>query len=244
MLVIERQLSTHAPTFLEGNSHAPLSTVEFDVELGDLESTEGVAQDTRPRSAAHTGAVNAELQQRAYPLTFGLAVHAFVDGIAMGSAALSASGTSENSAQSRVFVAVFLALVVHKGERNSGSRSSPASPAVADKWLHRPAPTALALTTTLLSTSLPVAECKRHLAIFSSMTPVATLLSYALLSFFGGGGGGWESVALLFSVRATAVVRGLRNVLMRGLGGDIPVRGDGAATNPRAYPRGGPRWRP
>ena len=126
MLVIERQLSTHAPTFLEGNSHAPLSTVEFDVELGDLESTEGVAQDTRPRSAAHTGAVNAELQQRAYPLTFGLAVHAFVDGIAMGSAALSASGTSENSAQSRVFVAVFLALVVHKGERNSGS-ASPAS---------------------------------------------------------------------------------------------------------------------
>ncbi|KAM5538620.1 hypothetical protein V8D89_007649 [Ganoderma adspersum] len=175
MLVIEHQLSTHAPTFLEGNSHAPLPTVEFDVELGDLERTEGVAQDTRARSAAHTGAVNAELQQRAYPLTFGLAVHAFVDGIAMGSAALSASGTNENSAQSRVFVAVFLALAVHK------------------------APTALALTTTLLSTSLPVAECKRHLAIFSSMTPVATLLSYAVLSFFGGGGGGWESVALLFS---------------------------------------------
>ncbi len=122
MLVIERQLSVHAPTFLESNSHAPLptevSSVEFDVELGDLERTEGIAQDTRARSAAHTGAVNAELQQRAYPLTFGLAVHAFVDGIAMGSAALSASGTNENSAQSRAFVAVFLALAVHKGERN------------------------------------------------------------------------------------------------------------------------------
>lgn len=112
MLVIERQLSDHAPLPTE------VSSVEFDVELGDLERTEGIAQDTRARSAAHTGAVNAELQQRAYPLTFGLAVHAFVDGIAMGSAALSASGTNENSAQSRAFVAVFLALAVHKGERN------------------------------------------------------------------------------------------------------------------------------
>nr|VWO96032.1 Protein kinase domain-containing protein [Ganoderma boninense] len=171
MLVIERQLSAHAPL----PPPAGGSSVEFDVELGELERTEGVAQDTRARSAAHTGAVNAELQQRAYPLTFGLAVHAFVDGIAMGSAALSASGTREDSAQSRAFVAVFLALVVHK------------------------APTALALTTTLLSTSLPAAECRRHLAIFSSMTPVATLLSYAVLAFVGGGGGGWESVALLFS---------------------------------------------
>ena len=136
MLVVERQLSSHAPTFLEGNSHAPLPTVEFDVELGDLERTEGVAQDQLARSAAHTGAVNAELQQRAYPLTFGLAVHAFVDGIAMGSAALSASGTSENSAQSRVFVAVFLALVVHKGAVLSKPVLFLISPAAADKWRH------------------------------------------------------------------------------------------------------------
>ncbi|KAI1794792.1 Zinc/iron permease [Ganoderma leucocontextum] len=176
MLLIERQLSAHPPTFLEANGHASLPTsVEFDAELGDLERTEGIAPDTRPRSAAPTAEVNVELQQRAYPLTLGLAVHAFVDGIAMGSAAFSASVTDENSAQSRAFVAVFLALVVHK------------------------APTALALTTSLISTSLPAAECKRHLAIFSSMTPVATLLSYAVLSFLGESGGGWESVALLFS---------------------------------------------
>ena len=106
------------------------------------------------------------------------------------------------------------------------------------------APTALALTTTLLSTSLPVAECKRHLAIFSSMTPVATLLSYAVLSLFGGSGGGWESVALLFSVRFAVVQIGVtpRNAdALSIIGRDVPLRGDGVAANLGAGPRGGRR---
>ncbi|TBU61828.1 Zinc/iron permease [Dichomitus squalens] len=179
MLVVERQFSSHSPTFggVSGQASLPAesSSLEFDAELGELERTEGIASDTRSRPYLYSGSENIELRQRAYPLTLGLAVHAFVDGIAMGSAALSASGTDENSGPSRLFIAVFLALVVHK------------------------APTALALTTSLLSMSLPVAECKRHLAIFSSTTPIATLLSYAVLSFFGGSGGAWQGTALLFS---------------------------------------------
>ncbi|EJF56665.1 hypothetical protein DICSQDRAFT_93374 [Dichomitus squalens LYAD-421 SS1] len=179
MLVVERQFSSHSPTFggVSGQASLPAesSSLEFDAELGELERTEGIASDTRSRPYLYSGSENIELRQRAYPLTLGLAVHALVDGIAMGSAALSASGTDENSGPSRLFIAVFLALVVHK------------------------APTALALTTSLLSMSLPVAECKRHLAIFSSTTPIATLLSYAVLSFFGGSGGAWQGTALLFS---------------------------------------------
>lgn len=64
------------------------------------------------------------------------------------------------------------------------------------------APTALALTTSLVATDLPVADCKQHLAIFSASTPVGTLLSYAVLSFFGASGHSrWPGVTLLFSVR-------------------------------------------
>lgn len=117
MLIVERQFSSHAPTPADGGGRV----IEFDVELGDLERTEGIAQDGRPRLPEH-GSGDLEPQRRAYPLTFGLAVHAFVDGIAMGSAAFSASGDNdENSGPSRLFVAVFLALVVHKGKRISVS---------------------------------------------------------------------------------------------------------------------------
>ncbi|KZP18895.1 Zinc/iron permease [Athelia psychrophila] len=71
---------------------------------------------------------------------------------------------------------VFLALVIHK------------------------APTVLALTTSLLSSSLPRAECKKHVAFFSASTPLGALVSYALFSFLGAGGNGELSgTALLIS---------------------------------------------
>ena len=239
MLVVERQ-SSHAPTFGGATGQVPLpaepSSVEFDVELGDLERTEGISQDSGGRPYPHTGSENAELQQRAFPLTFGLAIHAFVDGIAMGSAALSASGSDENSKSSRLFVAVFLALVVHKGDI-----------CVLSLRIHSilmngtiyPAPTALALTTSLLSTSLPVAECKRHLAIFSSATPVATLLSYAVLSFFGRSGGTWQSTALLFSVRLSRLRGG--QTLMFSVGRHVPLCRDCVAAVARPSSRRGCR---
>ncbi len=96
----------------------------------------------------------------------------------------------------------------------------------------RIAPTALALTTSLLSTSLPPSQCKKHLAIFSAATPIGTLLSYTLLSFFGADSQGrWPGIALLFSVRlhmlrppCTCETR----VLTSQLGWIFPIRGDGA----------------
>jgi len=71
---------------------------------------------------------------------------------------------------------VFLALIIHK------------------------APTALALTTSLLSTALPRSECKKHIAFFSASTPFGALVSYGLFSFLEAGGeGDWTGTALLIS---------------------------------------------
>ncbi|KAI0357360.1 Zinc/iron permease [Trametes cingulata] len=187
MLIVERQVSQHS------HSHGPNeasgyqqpkpdeeSTVEFDVELGELERTEGMHSETPSHPHPQPVASDVlESRRRAYPLTLGLVVHALADGLALGSASLSdstPSSTSGSVVPSGLSVVVFLALVVHK------------------------APTALALTTSLLSTSLPHAQCKKHLAIFSASTPIGTLLSYALLSFFGADSHGrWPGIALLFS---------------------------------------------
>ena len=68
--------------------------------------------------------------------------------------------TALNPNSLRLSLIVFLAIMVHK------------------------APTALALTSTLLASSMPVSECKRHLALFSIATPLGAILSYAFYSFF------------------------------------------------------------
>jgi zinc transporter 9 len=47
------------------------------------------------------------------------------------------------------------------------------------------APTALALTTSLLATSLSKADCKRHIAVFSAATPIGALVFYTTLYYFG-----------------------------------------------------------
>ncbi|CDO70839.1 hypothetical protein BN946_scf184801.g32 [Trametes cinnabarina] len=184
MLIVEQTVSDHPEPYPIEASQPPKpseeeSTVEFDVELGELERAEGIspAGPSRPHPPPHEVV---ETRARALPLTLGLVVHALADGLALGSASLS-DGASEPSTSGSVHptglsVVVFLALVVHK------------------------APTALALTTSLLSTSLSPAQCKKHLAIFSAATPLGTLVSYWLLSFFGADSHGrWPGVALLFS---------------------------------------------
>ncbi|KAL0249902.1 hypothetical protein I308_103205 [Cryptococcus tetragattii IND107] len=81
---------------------------------------------------------------------------------------------------------VFLAVLVHKG------------------------PTALGLTTTLLSLGLPISAIRERLIIFSFAAPVGAILTFTLVSAFGSskiGGtvagvdalGWWTGVALLFS---------------------------------------------
>ncbi|KAI9057486.1 Zinc/iron permease [Trametes sanguinea] len=187
MLIVERTVSDHSTSY---DAVEPLqqpkpdeaeSTVEFDVELGELERAEGISPAAPPRPYALQAASSVtETRQRAFPLTLGLVVHALADGLALGSASLSESASEPSSegsiAPTGLSIVVFLALVVHK------------------------APTALALTTSLLSTSLPHAQCRKHLAIFSAATPVGTLLSYWLLSFFGADSHGrLPGIAMVFS---------------------------------------------
>lgn len=47
------------------------------------------------------------------------------------------------------------------------------------------APTALAYTVSLMSTSLSRVECRKHLLLFSASTPVGAITSYASFFFFG-----------------------------------------------------------
>ncbi|KAF8895470.1 Zinc/iron permease [Infundibulicybe gibba] len=171
MLVIEQLVSPHSHT-IPGHSGTAdnHSGVEFYAELGDLEAEQGV---TRSRQGATTRSVPASIpegRERAFPLTFGLIIHGLADGLALGVSSLPASGTSSNLS----FI-VFLALIIHK------------------------APTSLALTTSLLSTTLPRPDCKRHLAAFSLSTPVASIGSYLTFSFLGGADDSWTGIALLVS---------------------------------------------
>ncbi|TFK90754.1 hypothetical protein K466DRAFT_636098 [Polyporus arcularius HHB13444] len=189
MLFMEHQISHTVHDTPQSGPQQPeqaeVTSVEFDVELGELERDEGIPGQSASRlPSRNRNPVKdvVENQRRALPLTLGLVVHALADGLALGSAALSETGDHTGAAAfqsivpSGLSVIVFFALAIHK------------------------APTALALTTSLVATDLPVADCKRHLAIFSASTPVGTLLSYAVLSFFGASGSSrWPGVTLLFS---------------------------------------------
>ena len=66
------------------------------------------------------------------------------------------------------------------------------------------APTAIALSTSLLSTTLSRSECKKHLLAFSASTPCGAIISYAIFSLLGVGDShaDWTGIALLISVCA------------------------------------------
>ncbi|KAF8171945.1 Zinc/iron permease [Mycena galopus ATCC 62051] len=184
MMVIEQLIAPHSHSHANANSGSlPLhsvgnpssSTIEFDAEMGDLEqpdppSSSGFMQADASASLAELKGSRA----KAFPLTFGLIMHGLADGLALGVSSLSDPGApSEHRDLSFI---VFLALIIHK------------------------APTSLALTTSLLNTSLPRPECRKHLAIFSASTPLGAIVSYALLSFFStGANGNWTGLALLVS---------------------------------------------
>ncbi|KAG9315747.1 CYTH-like domain-containing protein [Chiua virens] len=135
--------------------------------------------------------------KRAYPLSFGLIIHALVDGYALG---VSASNTHSPN----LSLIVFLAIIVHK------------------------APTALALTTALLASSLSVTDCKKHLLYFSLATPASSLLSYVIYSFTSGSGNpsAWSGGALLFSGGTFLYVASVVQ----------PISGHGSESVVRVYP--------
>ena len=129
MLAVERQFAhsghdapSSDPSGLQQHRPADVSSVEFDVELGELEREEGIpgASGSRPSIRNPVKEIQ-ETQRRALPLTLGLVVHALADGLALGSAALSESaedataGASGWLVPSGLSIVVFLALAVHKG---------------------------------------------------------------------------------------------------------------------------------
>ncbi|KII90779.1 hypothetical protein PLICRDRAFT_107070 [Plicaturopsis crispa FD-325 SS-3] len=183
MLVVEQLLSPHShsppsntlPVHNGRPAAAAPPEVQFDAgtELGELELEQGFGYIENNSTPGRGQAPDEDPKRKAYPLTLGLVVHGLADGLALGVSALS---TSNLGALSDLSLVVFLALIVHKG------------------------PTALALTTSLLATSLPRAECKRHIIFFSASTPLGAIVSYTIFSILGAGkGGNWTGVALLVS---------------------------------------------
>ncbi|KAI0081606.1 ZIP-like iron-zinc transporter [Panus rudis PR-1116 ss-1] len=180
--IIHRRTSHHHVALPSQETHPPEHVnghVEFDVELGELERTEGL-----PAEPDHANAPpylppmspsvrsTTEGKVKAYPVTLGLMIHALADGLALGSSALS----NGSAIPSGLSIVIFLALIVHK------------------------APVALALSTSLLSTSLSRAECRKHIAVFSASTPLGAIISYAILTLLDFGR--YETlpgIALLFS---------------------------------------------
>ncbi|KAI0693229.1 Zinc/iron permease [Cytidiella melzeri] len=151
------------PSLADESSPADRNVV-FDVELGDLERSEGATMAMRNKAT-----VQPAIPSVAYPVTLGLMVHALADGFALGSSAFAPVNTSLS------FV-VFLALIVHK------------------------APAVLALSTSLLATSLPRSECRKHVAVFSASTPIGALLSYGMLSLVHiNSEGNWTGILMLIS---------------------------------------------
>jgi len=183
MLVIEQLIlpyshAAHGDLGLHGarvtTREAP-SHIEFDAELGDLEHNEGPpAGYSQSDVQAHSlPSESAGSVARAFPLTFGLFVHGLTDGLALGVSFLTTDAPGGGS--SKLSFIVFLALLIHK------------------------APTSFALTTSLMATSLPRAKCRKHLAAFSTSTPIGAIASYLLFSFLGSNDTAWTGIALLVS---------------------------------------------
>lgn len=109
MLIIEQLVTPNAHThdassdLIMRPKNTPL-TLEFDADLGDLESSQGSS--VLPQSL-ETGSG----RERAFPLTLGLVIHSLADGIALGAANL--AKTTPGTANTVSFI-VFLALLLHK----------------------------------------------------------------------------------------------------------------------------------
>lgn len=179
MLIMEQLISpsshSHSLDGVPSNAQklgSPLTDIEFDAELGDL-SQAGRATDHTAASSLPISLDPHSGKDRAFPLLLGLAIHGSADGLALGVANLENNLTGKSGAMSFV---VFLALIIHK------------------------APTSLAFTTSLLSTSLSRPNCKKYVAIFSASTPLSAIVSYVLFSSLGkGNDGNLIGMALLIS---------------------------------------------
>lgn len=196
MLFMEKGLSLHSHSNPSQPPSVHVNTVEdrdLDLELRELEEEQGLdSMHNSRRSTQADLAVDRATQNRAYALSFGLVLHALADGLALGSSVFSDSGSTQLS-----FI-VFLALVIHK------------------------APTALALTTSLLAMSLPKADCKKHVIIFSLATPIGALTFYILLWVYGSHENSeWTGLAMLISGGSFLYVATVLQPVSRHIGDQV-----------------------
>jgi zinc transporter 9 len=202
MLVVEQLSSSHTHQRHHARRpahHARVASRDdiFDVELAGFEEDEDGAPAPPPLRASASATVakshgEDNAPSSAYPITIGLVVHGLADGLALGMSVLSSDDSSPSYGLSLV---VFLALAIHKG-------MVPPRLSQLSSFIHLSvaAPTSLAYTVSLMSTSLTRAECKKHLLLFSASTPLGAIASYASFSFFGSRQVDDVGIALLISV--------------------------------------------
>lgn len=212
MLVIEQFISPHSHSSSSPSIHLGRFKEDglpdspgFDAQLFALEQEEGLIVSGYAKPHLLTPQEPGS-QKAAYPLTLGLVMHGLADGLALGASSLS---KSDSEIFSDLSVVVFIALIIHKGAPGPTLHSLLSLPA-------SQAPTALALTTSLLSSSVSRSECKRHLAYFSAATPFGAILSHLVFIFLGSQGGDWAGMALLVSVSQFTSSNSLAHLRYRG----------------------------
>lgn len=119
MLVIEQVILPHSRVrhddlALDNVKGSTTTTIEFDAdaELGNLEHDGGPHTGYQILTPAPHDVADAA--GTAFPLTFGLVVHGLADGLALGVSSLS---TDTSGGDSRLPIVVFLALLIHKGQK-------------------------------------------------------------------------------------------------------------------------------
>lgn len=164
MFLIDK-LPRHASETLQQpppTRHISLSNLSESVSV-DEEESESFLQSLTPNAK----------QTRSLATTTGLVIHAAADGIAMGASA--------STANTKLGLIIFLAIMFHK------------------------APAAFGLTSVLLKQGLSKRAARGHLIIFSLAAPLGALTTWLLVHLLGGGGISgergqwWTGMLLLFS---------------------------------------------
>lgn len=164
MFLVDR-LPRHATETLQSapaTRHISLDNLESSTVTGDEESESFLG------SLAPT-----PKQSRSLATTTGLVIHAAADGIAMGASA--------TTADMKLGLIIFVAIMVHK------------------------APAAFGLTSVLLKQGLSKRAARGHLIVFSLAAPVGAIATYLIVSLIGGdsmegeSGQWWTGMLLLFS---------------------------------------------
>ncbi|PIL30741.1 hypothetical protein GSI_06909 [Ganoderma sinense ZZ0214-1] len=178
MFIAERRLSSrmlHTSPSCGLDSETPSSptiATQHDTELKETERTDGLVAQVLSASRTARLGVFGPHQRRVYLFIFAFVAVEIADGISAGYLAMAPPGNP------------------HIGRDDQSDQPMP--PLSSPKMLHYlilslfgKGATTLAFVTTLLSASLPIAECKRHVLLYAAARPLATLLSYAVTVLSG-----------------------------------------------------------